>query len=198
MENNWEKPLFGYWDQVYFTDEAHYNVTGYYQAPRVLREQGERKNPENQAEEHEQLSEWALHIKALSTSTAKMTPQNNLLPTPKPPGKPRKKKNETWEQYSQRIADWEASRPPEVELRITGAHMTQKYYTKKLLPEYIQAISKARLRDENKSYYLQEDGDPSHSTKSFGNVAYNAKEMNWIDRIVHPAQSPDLNAIEGI
>ncbi|KAF2188512.1 hypothetical protein K469DRAFT_565954, partial [Zopfia rhizophila CBS 207.26] len=119
-------------------------------------------------------------------------PQNNLLPTPKPPGKPRKKKNETWEQYSQRIADWEASRPPEVELRITGAHMTQKYYTKKLLPEYIQAINKS------KSYYLQEDGDPSHGTKSFGNVAYNAKEMNWIDRIVHPAQSPDLNAIEGI
>ncbi|KAF2182998.1 hypothetical protein K469DRAFT_218011 [Zopfia rhizophila CBS 207.26] len=76
--------------------------------------------------------------------------------------------------------------------------MTQKYYTKKLLPEYIQAISKARLRDESKSYYLQEDRDPLHGIKSFSNVAYNAKEMNWIDRIVHPAQSPDLNAIEGI
>ena len=101
--------------------------------------------------------------------------------------KPRKKKNETWEQYSQRVANWEASRPPEVELRITGAHMTQKYYTKKLLPEYIQAIGKARLRDESKSYYLQEDGNSSHGTKSFGNVAYTAKEMNWIDRIVHPA-----------
>ncbi|KAF2183268.1 hypothetical protein K469DRAFT_583248, partial [Zopfia rhizophila CBS 207.26] len=49
-----------------------------------------------------------------------------------------------------------------------------------------------------KSYYLQEDRDPLHGIKSFSNVTYNAKEMNWIDRIVHPAQLPNLNAIEGI
>ncbi|KAF2193705.1 hypothetical protein K469DRAFT_691227 [Zopfia rhizophila CBS 207.26] len=86
-----------YWDQVYFTDEAHYNVTGYYQAPRVLREQGSRKNPENIAEEHDQVAEWALHIED--------DPLNKLLSTPKPPGKPRKKKNESWEQYGKRLTD---------------------------------------------------------------------------------------------
>ncbi|KAF2195730.1 hypothetical protein K469DRAFT_699335 [Zopfia rhizophila CBS 207.26] len=76
--------------------------------------------------------------------------------------------------------------------------MTQKYYTKHLLPMYIKALNEARLRDSSKSYYLQEDNDPSHGTKSTDNVAFQAKKENWILRIVHPAQSPDLNAIEGM
>ncbi|KAF2174692.1 hypothetical protein K469DRAFT_686002 [Zopfia rhizophila CBS 207.26] len=170
-ENNWEKPLFGYWDQVYFTDEAHYNVTGYYQVPRVLREEGE---------------QWALHMhswvnyyeKGPLDFYSEEDPENNLLPTPKAPGKPRKKKKESNEAYAYRLIKWENNQPPEVELQITGAHMTQKYYTIKLLPTYIKALHNARVRDESKSYYLQEDGDPSHGIKTTYNTAYRTKDEN--------------------
>jgi len=41
--------------------------------------------------------------------------------------------------------------------------MTQKYYTEKLLPEYINIISRLRI-DEDWWILLQEDGDLSHST----------------------------------
>ncbi|KAF2184646.1 hypothetical protein K469DRAFT_459622, partial [Zopfia rhizophila CBS 207.26] len=125
-------------------------------------------------------------------------PLNKLLSTPKPPGKPRKKKNESWEQYGKRLTNWEASRPPEVELQITGAHITQEYYTKKLLPDYIKALGDARLGDSSKSYYLIEDHDPSHGTKTTHNIAYRIKDESWISRIAHPPQSPDLNPTEGM
>ncbi|KAF2184612.1 hypothetical protein K469DRAFT_482446, partial [Zopfia rhizophila CBS 207.26] len=123
---------------------------------------------------------------------------NNLLPTPKPPGRPRKKKNESPEAFTQRLINWEANKPPEVEQEIKGAHMTQAYYTKHLLPLYIEALSKARMKDNSSSWYLQEDNDPSHGTKSNWNVAFKAKVENWISAIAHPAQSPDLNPIEGL
>ncbi|KAF2184783.1 hypothetical protein K469DRAFT_688400 [Zopfia rhizophila CBS 207.26] len=94
-------------------------------------EEEERENPENQAEEHEQVQDWAVHMyswvnyykKGPFNFYSEDDPKNNLLPTPKLPGKPRKKKNETWEQYGERVTNWEASRPPEVELQTTGAHM---------------------------------------------------------------------------
>ncbi|KAF2187147.1 hypothetical protein K469DRAFT_487579, partial [Zopfia rhizophila CBS 207.26] len=47
-------------------------------------------------------------------------------------------------------------------------------------------------------WYLQEDNDPSHGTRSTGNVAWVEKLKNWILTIEHPAQSPDLNPIEGL
>jgi hypothetical protein len=93
-------------------------------------------------------------------------PDNNLPETPKCSGKPRKRKNETPEQLQVRIKDWEANRPPEVEQEIKGSNMTQKYYTKHLLPTYIDAVHRARMRDSTSEWLLQEDHDPSHGTKS--------------------------------
>ncbi|KAF1952788.1 hypothetical protein CC80DRAFT_421823, partial [Byssothecium circinans] len=44
---------------------------------------------------------------------------------------------------------------------------------------------------------LQEDNDPSHGTRSVDNDPNNLRNSSWIDTIVHPAQSPDLNPQEG-
>jgi transposase len=46
-------------------------------------------------------------------------------------------------------------------------------------------------------WYLQEDHDPSHGTKTTNNVAYELKMSNWMSLVVHPGQSPDLNPTEG-
>ena len=74
--------------------------------------------------------------------------------------------------------------------------MTQKYYTERLLPIYINAVNNARLQDLQ-GWLLQEDNDPSHGTKKEG-LAQQLKRSNWIDNIIHPAQSPNLNPIEAI
>lgn len=44
---------------------------------------------------------------------------------------------------------------------------------------------------------MQEDGDPSHGIKKAG-LAQALKKANWIANLPHPAQSPDLNPMEGI
>ena len=199
------KPQFGFWDCVYFTDEAHYNATNFYQAPRVLREQGTRQDPENTVEINPQSSKWALHLyawvnwyrKGPLCFYADDEDDNNLIPTPKPPNKPRRRKDETDESLSHRVRMWEANRPPEVTLEIQGSHLTQAYYTKHLLPTYIEGVHEARRDLSNQAWILQEDNDGSHGTRSATNVVRTEKDRNWIDTIPHPPQSPDLNPIEG-
>ena len=83
-----------------------------------------------------------------------------------------------------------------VEKKVSGNHMTQKYYTERLLPIYIDAIQIQRAYDSS-SWYLQEDGDLSHGMHKAG-LAQVLKDQNYIVNIKHPAQSPDLNPIEGI
>jgi len=50
---------------------------------------------------------------------------------------------------------------------------------------------------DNKLWLLQEDRDPSHSIRKRG-LAQEYKEAHGIENLKHPAQSPDLNLIEGI
>lgn len=101
------------------------------------------------------------------------------------------------EQFEQRLVDWEANLPHEVEMKPKGNSMTQKYYTERLLPIYIKVIQEARII-HNRDTILQEDNDPSHGTRSELNVAKQLKDSNWITALVHPAQSPDLNPIEAV
>lgn len=75
--------------------------------------------------------------------------------------------------------------------------MTQKYCTEHLLPHYIKSLNAARMVDP-RCWWLQEDNDPSHSTKSSDNMATNLKDISWLPRISHPPQSPDLNPVEGM
>jgi hypothetical protein len=74
--------------------------------------------------------------------------------------------------------------------------MTQKYYTERLLPIYVNTIQKARIRDAG-PWLFQEDGDPSYGIRKRG-LAQQLKEDNWIVNLKYPAQSPDLNPIEAI
>lgn len=50
---------------------------------------------------------------------------------------------------------------------------------------------------DNKPWLLQEDGDPSHGMRKKG-LAQEYKAIHNIQNLSHPAQSPDLNPIEGI
>lgn len=77
--------------------------------------------------------------------------------------------------------------------------MTQKYYTERLLPVYIKAIHEAQIQDLGypSPWIFQEDNDPSHGNKKPG-LTYHLKHINWINTLIHPAQSPDLNPMEGI
>jgi len=83
---------------------------------------------------------------------------------------------ESLEEFQYRLDEWDASLPHEQEVKPKGNAMTQKYYCEKLLPIYIQAIHKARLRSPQ-NWLLQEDGDPSHGMRKKG-LAQHLKEAN--------------------
>ncbi|KAF2027155.1 hypothetical protein EK21DRAFT_72610, partial [Setomelanomma holmii] len=123
--------------------------------------------------------------------------EKHMLKPPKPPSKLRKSKYEILEQHLIRVKEWEATKPPPLEVQGSGHHMTQENYTSNVLPLYIKWVHEARLR-KPRSWLLQEDNDPSHGTKSKGNTAQNLRQANWIAVLYHPSQSPDLNPIEGL
>ena len=74
--------------------------------------------------------------------------------------------------------------------------MTQKYYVERLLPIYCDAIKSMRNIDD-KPWLLQEDGDPSHGMRKQG-LAQEYKASAKVQNLSHPAQSLDLNPVEGI
>ena len=70
------------------------------------------------------------------------------------PPKPRRRpKTETMADYKRRLKEWEALKPHTVEKKVSGNHMTQKYYTERLLPVYINAVQTQRAYDSS-SWYL--------------------------------------------
>lgn len=101
---------------------------------------------------------------------------------------------------TERVKEWEAKKPPPIEGDTSEHHMTQQYYTEKILPGYIQLLHEQRTRNELSPirWQLQEDGDPSHGTRSSNNVAADLRDVSWLPVIVHPPQRGDLNPIEGI
>ena len=74
--------------------------------------------------------------------------------------------------------------------------MTQQYYTQQILPQHIDHIH--RQKEAGWPAILMEDGDPSHGHRSDDNMAHLARVRARIQLHIHPAQSPDLNPIEGI
>lgn len=96
--------------------------------------------------------------------------------------------------------DWEAKLPPQLEIKPKGNSITQEYYSKRLLPHYCEAIQSLRAKFplvDLVKFLLLEDGDLSHGMKSDG-VARQVKRRYNVENLVHPAQSPDLNPIEGV
>jgi hypothetical protein len=45
-------------------------------------------------------------------------------------------------QYLERLAEWEVLLPHEVNVKLKGNSITQKYYVERLLPVYIAAINR--------------------------------------------------------
>jgi transposase len=68
------------------------------------------------------------------------------------------------------------------------------YYTSRLLPLYAKEINEARVL-YGRMGILQEDNDNSHGTRS---ADKRFKKANWIDTLIHPPQSPDLNPSEAV
>ena len=95
---------------------------------------------------------------------------------PMPPRPRRRPTTESPEEYQARLTEWEALKPHKVDVKPQGNSMTQKYYTERLLPVYIEAIHKARAQNPG-NWLLQEDGDPSHGMRKDG-LAHKLKEEN--------------------
>jgi hypothetical protein len=200
-EEHKDKTVDDFWQYIYYTNEAHIDPSSMGQGY-ILREEGHRTDPENIQERGEKTG-VELHIFAWVNWHEKAEKlefyrdEEEYTRRPKRPPKPRTRKYESDEEYQARLREWEALLPHEQVMKPKGNGMTQKYYTERLLPVYIEAISKARLRD-SKPWVLQEDNDPSHGNdpRSLYGLAAKLKDDNWIPYLTHPPQSPDLNPIE--
>jgi len=73
--------------------------------------------------------------------------------------------------------------------------MSQEFYAREILPVYIKEIKALEERYHHR-FWLQEDNDPSHGTRSTNNPCIRLKRDADILIFIHPAQSPDLNPIE--
>lgn len=193
--------IHDYWSRIFFTDEAHIDPQSQ-GVPSVLREEGTREDDENIVERVPPKG-VTFHVSAYVNWYYKQpklefyNDEEDYTEHPPMPPKPRRRpKTESDEEFVARMREWEALRPHEVEVKRGGNHMTQKYYTERLLPGFIEIIHYARSQDGG-SWYLQEDGDPSHGKRKTG-LAQKLKDDNWIPVYIHPAQSPDLNPMEGI
>lgn len=196
-----DKSVEDFWSYIFFTDEAHIDPTSQAVGD-ILRERGTRYDAENIQERGEKKG-IKFHIAAWVTwfdKAEKLEFYNNeedyTIHPPMPPKPRRRPRTESENEYQVRLKEWEALKPHPAEVKVGGNHMTQKYYTERLLPVYIEAIQKARLQDHG-PWLFQEDGDPSHGIRKAG-LARKLKDTNWIDNFYHPAQSPDLNPIEAI
>jgi hypothetical protein len=195
-----DKTIHDFWQFLFFTDEAHIDPSSMAQGC-ILREQGHRYDTENIQERGEKTG-VKLHIAAWVNWHEKAdklefyNDEEEHIERPRRPPKPRTRKYESDEEFQARMREWEALLPHEQVVKPKGNAMTQKYYTERLLPVYTHAIQMARLRDPQ-PWVFQEDNDPSHGTSKRG-LATCFKEANWIDSLIHPPQSPDLNPMEGV
>lgn len=197
------KTISEFWAWIFFSDECHLDPTSQ-SAPQILREEGTRYAPENILQRPKKKG-VQLHVAAWINWWGKSkklwfyNDEEDHEEQPKIEPRPRRRPTtESEEAYQARIKEWEAKRPHKVNIIVGGNHMTQKYYTEKLLPQYIQDINEARIYyNEGAPWLFQEDGDPSHGIRKPG-LAFELKKANWISNLKHPAQSPDLNPMEGI
>ena len=118
------KPLFGFFDHIVYTDEAHVDPTSQGQG-RVLRERGTRNNPEN-IEERPPLKGVRLHIAAWISWWGKADKlrfyndeKDEIERSPMPPKPRRRPKTESPADYDRRLAEWEALRPHDLEVKVS-------------------------------------------------------------------------------
>lgn len=208
-----DKPILGFWDGVVFTDEAHCSLTDFPE-DWILRVFGERLSSQNVVEEpnHSSYSvhfaAWINYYDRAPHLTFYNDEYDDVKPV-KPPPKPRRRPaTETEEQYRDRLRHWEASKPRDPDISRPGNSMRASYYTDKLLPIYRDAMEELEARsddlrgnihrDDRYNWYIVEDNDPSHGTKNPESEPAIYRSRAGMRRLYHPANSPDLNPIEGI
>jgi hypothetical protein len=187
--------LTGFWQFVGFTDESHFqSVKLQNKAEYELRFPGQ----ERLLKETKMTGlNVTVHCAGLITYNHKgklLFYKDPKEPTEKLPRKLRRTMYQTDTEYQQVIQAWERSRVP-VDIIPKGNVMSQEFYAREILPQYIQEVKALEERYHHR-FWLQEDGDPSHGNKSTNNPCYCMKRDADILILVHPAQSPDLNPIE--
>ncbi len=198
------KTVTDYWKFVYFTDEAHFRTRDL-----SARDEYDLRKPNGQRrlerlQELKPSIDITVHVAAGISYNQKgvfLFYNDPNEPGPKQytykPRRPRKSSVQTQEEYEQDVREWEASQPPQVDIKPKGNSMTQKFYTENVLPHHIKHIHELEARYKH-TIYFQEDNDGSHGTRSAVNIARQLKEAAHITSIPHPPQSPDLNPIEPI
>lgn len=183
---------------VMFTDEAHIDPTSQ-RVGQILREEGTRYDDEN-IQRRVAKSGSRFHIAASVSWYHKgklmfYNDEEDHTERPSYPPRPRRRPTtETGEEYDARVREWDAGRPHEVEVRVGGNHMTQKYYVDNLLPQYVSEMHQLRENYPG-PWLIQKNGDGSHGIRKPG-LAYALKNANSIENFTHPANSPDLNLIK--
>ena len=192
------------WQYVVFTDEFHYDPSEE-RPQRQLREQGHRYSSDSVQERAPKQGtklhgyawiNWHTKMAELGFYNDEFDAKDIDISAPAPPGKPRPSKYETAAEFQRRMADWESKFGPKLHMEASGNHMTGDYYTRKLLPQYIDAWK--QVKAAHGRALLQEDGDPSHGKKSKIAPAQRLRGNEGIICLDHPPQSPDLNPIEAI
>ena len=204
--DNGPQDFWSFWQYISFSDEAHYDPD---EQPkqRILREAGSRLDADNMQVRPE-LQGVRVHFSAScswhykSDLTFYNDEHDPLIVKPVLPPKPRRRPTtETPEQYKQRLEEWKEHLPHNPEIKPKGNSMTQAYYVEQILPGLIDEIQRLRLilPEYGGDVILQEDNDPSYGQRSGPQGAANKlREVNWIQTLKHPAQSPDLSPIEGL
>jgi len=203
-EEHQDKTIYRFWKYIYFTDEAHFNSRDLASKDEyILRQPDSQMRLSNFNEALQTGLNITLHVAAGICYDHKG--EIIFYNDPEDPGEarqrraphPRKSKFETEEQYRFRVEDWRASLPHISEVKGGGNSMTQKYYAEQVLPKHIETIKRLEERHRHR-YMLQEDNDGSHGTRSLQNPCRRLKINANLELLLHPAQSPDLNPIEGI
>ncbi|PQE06049.1 phosphoribosylformylglycinamidine cyclo-ligase protein [Rutstroemia sp. NJR-2017a BBW] len=125
-------------------DEAYFDPASQ-GTGRILREQGQRYEPENIQEKPALLGN-KVHFSGWVNWYAKCDKlefynnEEEYIEKPKRPCKPRKSRYETEEDWNKRLIEWEVQIGYEKVVKPKGNSMTQEYYIKRLLPYYIDAI----------------------------------------------------------
>lgn len=195
-----DKPL-SYWQSIHWTDEIHFNNV-LPSKRRIFRKEGTRTEPENMLDIPP--SNATFHIAAMVSWHNKTDlifyhnehERDKVIVQDWKRQKPRRSKYESEQEWLKRIKDWEAKQPPDVQVEPQGNSMTQDYYVNTILPHYKKELE--HQKSLGRPALLQEDNDNSHGTRSQVNVVKDYKIQHGIECHAHPAQSPDLNPIEGV
>lgn len=205
----WEhkgKKIIKFWRRVYFTDEGHFNSKELSNKTEYeLRIPG--VTPSTIQERDQNPLDITLHVAAGISYNHKGVflfyndPAEPDIPKASKPRPPKQSKYETSEQFQQRLTKWheEHTHPidPDKDIPPKGNSMTQRFYAKEVLPHHIKHIKWLENKYKER-FYLQEDNDDSHGTRSTENVCVKLKRDAKLLLLTHPADSPDLNPQEGV